>query len=358
MTALTTDRIKFFPDRKLRCLVAGGAGFIGSHLARRLCSEGHWVRVADWKRNEYWQESDYCDEFMLADLRKLENCIAAVRTCDFVFNLCCDMGGMGMIQSNEAILMFNNTSISINMIEASRRAHAERFFYSSSACAYPEGKQKDLFSPALKEEDAWPAQPQDSYGLEKLSTEQLCMHYARDFGMQFRIARYHAIYGDHGTWKNGREKAPSALCRKVFASENALQIWGDGEQQRSFCFIEDAVEGTLRLMASDFDRPLNMGTEEMVTINELARSVMKIAGKDLSLVHEPGPMGVRGRNSDNSLMRKVLNWEPRTKLQDGLGQTYAFVKQAIEAERQQGIFMDYSRSEVLHLPTDSLDMLN
>lgn len=356
-TMAETKSFRFYPDRKLRCLVTGGAGFIGSHLARRLRAEGHWVRVADWERNVYWAESEYCDELMLLDLRTLANCVAAVEGCEFVFSLAATMGGVGAISTNHSIIMVNNTCVSMHMLEASRRAKVERFFYASSACAYPEFKQMELDSPALKESDAWPAQPENAYGLEKLYTEEMAMHYARDFGMQVRIARFHNIYGGHGTWSGGKEKAPSALCRKVAASDKELQIWGDGDQQRSFCYINDAVEGTLRLMASDFDRPLNLGTEEMVTINQLAAIVMDIAGKHLKLVHEPGPIGVRGRNSDNTLMREVLNWEPSTPLRIGLKTTYAFVNDAIKQERKKGNAADFSRSEVLKLGTATLDKL-
>lgn len=222
--------------------VAGAGGFIGSHLARKLKSEGHWVRAADWKENEYMQQEEFCDEFIKVDLRDVENCKLAVAGCDWVFNLAADMGGMGFIQSNHSRILYNSTMISLNMAEAARLAGVKRFWFASSACIYPEFKQLKEDVVALKEDDAWPAQPQDAYGLEKLVTEELLMHYMSDFGMECRIGRFHNIYGPQGTWKGGREKAPAAFCRKALTATTEFEMWGNGKQTRSFCYVDDAVE--------------------------------------------------------------------------------------------------------------------
>jgi GDP-D-mannose 3',5'-epimerase len=320
----------------MKILVAGGGGFIGSHLARRLKNEGHWVRVADWKENEYFKHEEFCNEFQLLDLRDLNNCLTATKDIEWVFNLAADMGGMGFIQSNHALILYNNTMISFNVAEAARRNGVKRFFYSSSACIYPEYKQKETVIPPLKESDAWPAQPQDAYGLEKLVTEELCIHYGKEFPMEFRIARFHNIYGPQGTWKGGREKAPAAFCRKVIASEKEFEMWGDGLQTRSFCYVDDCVEGIIRIMNSDYKLPLNLGSEEMVTMNDMAKLVMEIGSKQLNIKHIPGPEGVRGRNSDNTLIRQVLGWAPGISLREGLTRVYPWIKAQIEEERKFG----------------------
>jgi GDP-D-mannose 3',5'-epimerase len=320
----------------MKILVAGGGGFIGSHLARRLKNEGHWVRVADWKENEYFKHEEFCNEFQLLDLRDLNNCLTATKDIEWVFNLAADMGGMGFIQSNHALILYNNTMISFNVAEAARRNGVKRFFYSSSACIYPEYKQKETVIPPLKESDAWPAQPQDAYGLEKLVTEELCIHYGKEFPMEFRIARFHNIYGPQGTWKGGREKAPAAFCRKVIASEKEFEMWGDGLQTRSFCYVDDCVEGIIRIMNSDYKLPLNLGSEEMVTMNDMAKLVMEIGSKQLNIKHIPGPEGVRGRNSDNTLIRQVLGWAPGISLREGLTRVYPWIKAQIEEERKNG----------------------
>jgi GDP-D-mannose 3', 5'-epimerase len=258
------------------------------------------------------------------------------------------MGGMGFIQSNHSRIFYNNTMISFNMVEAARIAGVKRFFYSSSACIYPENIQTDPKNPGLKESDAWPAQPQDAYGLEKLCTEELCKHYGLENpSMQFRVARFHNIYGPHGTWKGGREKAPAAFCRKAFASTEDFEMWGDGLQTRSFCFIDDAVEGVWRLFNSDVTEPLNVGSDEMVSMNDMARMALTIAGKDIPIRHIPGPEGVRGRNSDNTLIRARLGWAPSISLKDGLERTFAFIKGQIEGERAKGVHNDYSKSKVV-----------
>jgi GDP-D-mannose 3',5'-epimerase len=332
----------------MRILVAGGGGFIGSHLAKRLKNEGHFVRVADWKENEYFTHEEFCSEFLLLDLRTLDACLTACKDIEWVFNLAADMGGMGFIQSNHSLILYNNTMISFNMAEAARRSGVKRFFYSSSACIYPEYRQKDTSIPPLKESDAWPAQPQDAYGLEKLVTEELCMHYGKEFPVEFRIARFHNIYGPQGTWKGGREKAPAAFCRKAIASDKEFEMWGDGQQTRSFCYIDDCVEGILRIMRSDYKQPLNLGSEELVSMNDMAKLVMEIGGKQLALKHIPGPEGVRGRNSDNTLIRQVLGWAPSISLRDGLSKVYPWIKKQIEEEQKKGVdIAQYGSSKVV-----------
>ena len=266
---------------------------------------------------------------------------------DEVFNLAADMGGMGFIQSNHSVIMYNNTMISFNMLEAARLAGVSRFFYASSACIYPEFRQLDVTveGGGLKEADAWPAQPQDAYGLEKLVTEELAMHYEKDFGMATRIARFHNIYGPHGTWKGGREKAPAAFCRKALCAEGEVEMWGDGQQTRSFTFIDDCVEGILRLMASDWREPLNLGSSEMVSMNEMMALALGMAGKkDLPIRHIPGPEGVRGRNSDNALILEKLGWEPSIKLADGLARTFTWIQGQLASDG--GDAAVYARSQV------------
>jgi GDP-D-mannose 3',5'-epimerase len=333
----TTKFTKDFP--KLKICVTGAGGFIGSHLSRRLKAEGHFVRAVDWKENEYMAESDFCDEFVNLDLRWPENCKKAVEGFDWVFNLAADMGGMGFIQSNHSRILFNSTMISFNVAEAARVAGVKRFWFASSACIYPEYKQlsENLDGAAgLKEEDAWPAQPQDAYGLEKLMTEELLMHYDADFGMEARIGRFHNIYGPCGTWKGGREKAPASFCRKAITSTVEFEMWGNGLQTRSFCYIDDCVEGILRLMVSDYKKPLNIGSDEMVSMNQMAELVMSYDGKSMPVKHIPGPEGVRGRNSDNTLIKEVLGWAPSVSLKEGLGYTYAWIKSQVEDWVKQG----------------------
>jgi len=319
----------------LRIIVTGAGGFIASHLSKRLKAEGHFVRGVDWKENEYMEPSEFCDEFKNLDLRWPDKCKEACEDgpWDWCFNLAADMGGMGFIQSNHSRILFNSTMISFNMAEAARVAGVKRFWYASSACIYPEFKQlkEDLEGASgLKEDDAWPAQPQDAYGLEKLMTEELLMHYEEDFGMVCRIGRFHNIYGPCGTWKGGREKAPAAFCRKAITSTESFEMWGNGKQTRSFCYIDDAVEGILRLMASDYKKPLNVGSDEMVSMNQMADLVKGFAGKaEMPTKHIPGPEGVRGRNSDNTLIKQVLGWAPQTTLKEGLGITYKWIEEQV-----------------------------
>ncbi|CAF3732870.1 unnamed protein product [Adineta steineri] len=329
--------------RQLRILVAGGAGFIGSHLARRLLKEGHYVICADWKKNEYFPEKEFCNKFLHMDLRTLHNCLIATKDCDWVFNLSADMGGMGFIQSNNSVILFNNTMISFNMIEAARQNGVQRFFYASSACVYPENIQAEENIEALREEQAWPAKPQDAYGLEKLVSEELAIHYAKDFQkMETRIGRFHNIYGPFGQWKGGKEKAPAAFCRKVLVAHEGenhgvVTVWGDGKQTRSFCYIDDCIDGIIRLMQSDYTLPLNIGSNEMVSVNDMIDIICQIEQISITLKHISGPEGVRGRNSDNTLIDKVLQWSPSITLSDGLKSTYKFIKNELELEKKNGM---------------------
>jgi len=346
---------------KLRILVAGGGGFIGSHLAKRLKGEGHFVRIVDWKPNEYFEEKEICDEFLQLDLREMTNCVKACDKIQWVYDLAADMGGMGFIQSNHGTILYNNTMISFNLVEAARRCGVKRFFYSSSACIYPEYRQLDPANPGLKESDAWPAAPQDAYGLEKLATEELCKYYGKDFDMQFRIARFHNIYGPQGTWKGGREKAPAAFCRKARCTtpELGFEMWGDGKQTRSFCYIDDCVEGVIRLMLSDFKEPLNIGSDEMVSMNDMAAMALEYAGKKntVKINHIPGPEGVRGRNSDNTLIKQVLGWAPNISLADGLKRTFKWIDTQVTKEAAQGVDLTkYAVSKVVTNRTPDQDI--
>lgn len=316
--------------------VTGAGGFIGAHLAKRLKQQGAHVVACDRKHNEHMAEADFCDEFKLLDLRVKENCEKAVQGCVHVYHLAAEMGGIGYISSNHAEIMFSNTVMSCHMLHAAKGAGVKRFFFSSSACVYPEYLQNDTnLELGLQEKDAWPAQPQDAYGLEKLATEELCMHYARDYGMVTRIARFHNIYGPRGTWTGGREKAPAAFCRKVAAASpgDAIEIWGDGEQTRSFTYIDDCVEGILRIMNSDISTPVNLGSDTMVSVNELAGIILDIAGKQgtVTLSYVPNaPQGVRGRNSNNTFVKTRLGWEPKISLQEGLRETYVWIKSQVD----------------------------
>jgi GDP-D-mannose 3',5'-epimerase len=334
-----------------KILVAGGGGFIGGHFARKMKNLGHYVIAADWKEQEFFDKEEFCNEFLLLDLRTLENCLKACEGCEWVFNFAADMGGMGFIQSNHSRIMYNNTMISFNMIEAARQAGVKRMFYASSACIYPNYKQTDEANPGLKESDAWPAEPQDAYGLEKLATEELAMHYGKDSNgaMEFRIARFHNIYGPHGTWKGGREKAPAAFIRKAVCASSEFEMWGDGKQTRSFCYVDDAIEGVWRLFNSEFRQPLNIGSDEMVSMNDMAAMAMEIAGKEqMPIKHIPGPEGVRGRNSDNTLIKEVLGWAPSITLKDGLTRTHAWIKEQVEKDKAAGIDLSaYAQSKVV-----------
>ncbi len=317
-----------------RALVLGAGGFIGSHLVKRLKAEGHWVRGVDLKQPRY--AASPADEFQVADLRVYDNVVAALEGgFDEVYQLAADMGGAGFVFTGEhdADIMHNSAQINIHVLDVARKNNIGRIFYSSSACMYPEYNQLDPDNPKCNEASAYPAAPDSEYGWEKLFSERLYFAYARNYGMKVRVARYHNIFGPEGSWHDGREKAPAALCRKVAMTEagGAIEMWGDGKQTRSFLYVDECVEATLRLMRSDFAGPVNIGSEEMVSINHFADMIMAIAGKKLSVNHIPGPTGVRGRNSDNKLIREKLGWAPSLPLHDGLKKTYAWIAEQVRA---------------------------
>ncbi len=314
-----------------RILVTGAGGFIGHHLVKRLRADGHWVRGVDLKLAEY--EKTDAHEFELLDLRKFDNCLLATRGgIDTVYNLAADMGGIGFITANHADIARNNILINVHMLEASRLQGVSRFLFSSSACIYPQSKQADADVTALREEDAFPADPEPGYGWEKLYTEMLCRYFRQDYTLDTKIVRFHNVYGPLGTYEGGREKAPAAVSRKVALADDGgtIEVWGDGEQTRSFMYIDDCVEGLLRLMASDSPGPLNLGTDRLISINGLVDLIAGIAGKQLVKKHDTSkPQGVRGRNSDNRLLRQVLGWEPAISLEQGLAVTYAWIAQEL-----------------------------
>ncbi len=314
-------------------LVCGAGGFIGSHLVKRLKREGFWVRGVDLKFPEFGETE--ADDFLIADLREPQNCREIVdRRFDEVYQLAADMGGAGYIFTGEhdAGIMHNSAMINLNILEACKNRNVKRVFYSSSACMYPEYNQLDPDKPVTREDSAYPANPDSEYGWEKLFSERLYMAYRRNYGMETRIARYHNIFGPEGTWRGGKEKAPAALCRKVAEAPDGgeIEIWGDGEQTRSFLYIDECLEATVRLTRSDMAEPVNVGSEEMVTINQLAEMIKKVAGKQLALRHIPGPLGVRGRNSHNELIGKRLGWKPSEPLAEGLRKTYPWIERQLQ----------------------------
>ncbi len=316
-----------------RILVNGAGGFIGSHLVKRLKAEGFWIRGVDLKQPEF--SPSQADEFIVGDLRDQGVARAVVEGIDEVYQLAADMGGAGYIFSGEhdAAVMHNSATINLNTLEYGHRAGVKKFFYSSSACMYPEYNQLDPNNPKCTEDSAYPAAPDSEYGWEKLFSERLYFAYSRNYGVAVRVARFHNIFGPEGTWDGGREKAPAALCRKVAQAPDGgeIEIWGDGCQTRSFLYIDECLEGVRRLVDSDFIGPVNIGSEEMVSINQLAELIMEIAGKHLRIRHIAGPLGVRGRNSDNRLISERLGWRPSLPLRAGLEKTYSWIAEQVRA---------------------------
>lgn len=316
-------------------LVCGAGGFIGGHLIMRLKRNGHWVRGVDLKHHEFIDLP--ADEFVIGDLREQSVCREVLdRPFDEVYQLAADMGGAGYIFTGDkdADVMHNSAAININTVYQAQKAGVKKIFYSSSACVYPEYNQMDPDNPKCSEDSVYPAAPDSEYGWEKLFSERLYLSFARNYGMQVRIARFHNIFGEEGTWQGGKEKAPAAICRKVAQAPDGgdIEIWGDGLQTRSFLYIDECVDAMLRLMESDFSEPINIGSEEMVSINRLAEITMKLADKTLSLNHIEGPLGVRGRNSDNDLIRETLNWEPTLPLVEGLRKTYGWISRQVDEQ--------------------------
>ena len=321
---------------KKRVLVCGAGGFIGGHLVKRLKSEGFWVRGVDLKRHEFFPSA--ADEFVVGDLRLTDVVRAVLAGVEDVYQLAADMGGAGYIFTGEhdANVMHNSATINLNILECGREANIRRYFYSSSACIYPAYNQTNPDDPNCAEDSAYPAAPDSEYGWEKLFSERLYAAYQRNHGIEIHVARFHNIFGPQGTWCGGREKAPAAICRKVAETPGGgeIEIWGDGKQTRSFLYVDECVEGVRRLMESDFAGPVNIGSEEMVTINQLAEMAMEIAGKRLRIRHVDGPLGVRGRNSDNRMIRQKLGWAPSASLRKGMEITYGWVAEQVAAARR------------------------
>ena len=318
-------------------VVLGGCGFIGHHLARRLQKEGYWVRVADVKAPEHAELSTFADDFYHGDLANEQMAYEALnlgRTDVEVYQLAADMGGAMYIFTgdNDSNVMTNSAAINLNVVRAMMRLGLKKVFYSSSACVYPEHNQMDPDNPNCEESSAYPANPDSEYGWEKLFSERLYMAFHRNHGLECRIARFHNIYGVEGTWQGGREKAPAALCRKVATTPDGgtIDMFGDGKQTRSFLYVDECVEGILRLMRSDYWKPVNIGSEEMISINDFALMIADVAGKTININHIPGPLGVRGRSSDNRLIREVLGWEPNAPLREGITKTYEWITQQLE----------------------------
>ena len=316
-------------------VVTGAGGFIGHHLAKRLRADGHRVRGVDIKAPDF--EPTQAHEFELLDLRRWDACLEALRGADEVYALAANMGGIGFIETHKAEIVRDNTLINLHTIEAARVHKVKRFLYTSSACIYPGYKQKETDVTPLRESDAYPADAEDGYGWEKLYMERTCRHYREDYGLDTRVVRFHNIYGPLGTWDGGREKSPAAICRKVAMAKDgdAIEVWGDGKQTRSYCHIDDCVEGLVRIMESKCAEPLNLGRDELVSVNELVDTVSRIAGKKIRKKYDKTkPVGVRGRNSDNSLLRKTLKWEPRVALEEGLAPTYRWIEAQVRGRQR------------------------
>lgn len=323
-----------------RALVLGGGGFIGSHLVKRLKNEGFWIRAVDLKLPEY--SPTEADDFIIGDLCDIGTCKRALEgEFDEVYQLAADMGGAGYIFTGEhdADVMRNSAQINLNILHLAKGGGVKRIFYSSSACVYPEHNQRDPSNPNCSEDSAYPAAPDSEYGWEKLFSERLYLSYARNYGLTVRVARFHNIFGPEGAWNNGKEKSPAALCRKIASSSDGqvIEIWGDGLQTRSFLFIDECLDGVLRFTRGDWEGPVNIGSEEMVSLNDFARKIMKIAGKVIVIKNVPGPLGVRGRKSDNSLIKEKLGWAPSEPLANGLGKTYAWIQEQVRLGAMEGI---------------------
>ena len=331
-----------------KILVVGAGGFIGGHLVNRLLKEGNFIVASDIKPKEYWfQEFDNVENHYSMDMKDINNCRKVTKDIDFVFNMACNMGGMGFIENNKAECM-QSVLINTNLLISCKEAGVKKYFFSSSACAYNKAKQQEIFIEGLKEEDAYPADPEDGYGWEKLFSERMCRHFMEDYGLQVRVARYHNIYGPYGTYDGGREKAPAALCRKVLKAkknnENVIEVWGDGKQTRTFLYIDDCIEGTLRLFESDYSSPVNIGSDEQVSINQMIEMIANISGiKKLDKVYQlDKPKGVRGRSSNNDLVKKILNWSFKIKLKEGLKKTYDWID--IESSKKGSNLSRYTKS--------------
>jgi len=317
--------------KKEKVLVTGAGGFIGHHLVKYLKGKGYWVRGVDIKKPEY--EKTFADQFLLLDLRDAKNAMKATKGIDHVYTLAANMGGIGFIETVHAEVMRDNVLINTNVLEASRVNKIKRLFYSSSACIYPRYLQKKTTNEGLRESDAYPADPDNEYGWEKLFTERMCQNYYGDYGLETRIARFHNIYGPLGTWFGGREKSPAAICRKIALAKDGgeIEVWGDGKQGRSYCYVDDCVRGIYKLMMSNIREPLNIGSDRLVSINELIEIVSKIAHKTVTKKYDLSkPQGVRGRNANNDLIKKLLKWEPPTTLEIGLGETYRWIDSEIK----------------------------